>query len=114
MDKTEKKKAAREYRERRRKGGVYAICCKENGKRLLQSTEDMQGSRNRFDFSQSTGGCVHPKLRADWDRLGGKAFEFVPVETLEQKETQSDSDFYNETQALCELLISQEKPEALY
>jgi len=114
MDKQEKRRAAVQYKERLQQGGVYAIRCTENGKKLMLGTEDMQGSRNRFEFSQSTGGCVHPKLRTDWDRYGGKAFEFEVVEILAQKEAQSMGDFQKEIEALLELLLAQAETETLY
>ena len=114
MDKQEKRRIATQYKERRHQGGVYEIRCKENGKRLLLSTTDMQGSRNRFEFAQGTGGCIHPKLRLDWDRYGGKAFEFVLAETLEQKEGQTDADFQREIEALLDMMMTQTDSEALY
>jgi len=78
------------------------------------STADMPGSQNRFTFAQSTGGCVHPKLRADWERYGGKAFEFEVVETLTQKKAQTNAEFQNEIAALLELLMAEAKEETLY
>ena len=114
MDKQHKKQIARQYKEMRQQGGVYAICCTKNGKRLLLSTADMVGSENRFSFSQSTGGCLHPKLRQDWQQFGGAAFSLEIVETLTQKESQTASDFQEEVAALRDLLITQVDPEMLY
>jgi hypothetical protein len=114
MDKQEKRRITAQYRERCRQGGVYVIRCRENGKRLLLSTTDMQGSINRFEFAQGSGGCVHPKLRPDWDRYGGKAFEFIVTETLEQKEAQTDTDFQREIETLMDMMISQAGTDALY
>ena len=114
MDKQERRRVAAQYKERLQQGGIYAIRCRENGKRLLLGTADMPGSRNRFAFAQSTGGCIHPKLRADWDRYGGKAFEFEVVETLTQKKAQEDADFQKDIAALLELLAAQAEEETLY
>ena len=114
MDKQHKRQIARQYKETRLQGGVYAICCTKNGKRLLLSTADMAGSKNRFCFSQSTDSCVHPKLRQDWQQFGGAAFTFELIETLTQKESQTDSDFQKEVVALLDLLITQVAPEMRY
>ncbi len=114
MDKQERRQAAAEYKKKLQTGGVYAILCRETGKRLLIGTTDMPGSENRFAFAQSTGGCVHPKLRADWDRYGAKAFAFETVETLKQKETQSDAEFKRDIDALLDMVTSKYDAEALY
>jgi hypothetical protein len=114
MDKQEKRRAVAQYKERLQQGGVYAIRCKESGKILLLGTTDIPGSRNRFEFAQSTGGCVHPKLRADWEQYGGRTFEFEIVETLTQKEAQTDADFQSEVAALLDLLTAQTEGGKLY
>ena len=114
MDKQERRQIAAQYKKRRQLGGVYAIQCAENGKRLLLSTMDMPGSKNRFCFAQSTGGCVHFKLCRDWDRYGGKAFVFETLETLEQKENQTDAEFRQEIKELLDMLTAGADPETLY
>ena len=114
MDKQHKRQITRQYKETRLQGGVYAICCTKNAKRLLLSTSDIAGSENRFCFSQNIDSCVHPKLRQDWQQFGGAAFTFEIIETLTQKESQTDSDFQNEVVALLELLKTQVAPETLY
>ncbi len=114
MDKQERRQAAAEYKKKLQTGGVYAIVCRENGKRLLAGTADLPGSENRFAFAQSTGGCVHPKMRADWDRYGAKAFAFEIVETLKQKELQTDTEFKRDIDALLDMVNSQYDQETVY
>jgi hypothetical protein len=114
MDKQQKRQIASDYKRKMQQGGVYAIYCTQNGKRLLLSTADMQGSRNRYDFAQITGGCIHPKMRDDWAKYGGAAFIFEVVETLQQQETQTDAEFHKEVAALLEMLAAQADSEALY
>jgi hypothetical protein len=114
MDKQERRQIAAQYKKRLQQGGVYAIRCTQNGKRLLLSTSDMAGSENRFQFAQSTGGCVHPKMREDWSKYGGAAFMFEIVETLTQQETQTEADFRQEIAALLEMLAAQADPKTLY
>lgn len=114
MDKQQKRKISAEYKKRKQLGGVYAIRCTQNGKRLLLSTMDMAGSENRFRFAQDTGGCVHPKLRQDWDQYGGKAFAFDIMETLEQKDTQADAEFQRDITTLLDMFMLKTDTEALY
>lgn len=114
MDKQQKRQVAAEYKKRMQEGGVYAIRCIMNDKQILLSTADLAGSENRFKFAQSTGGCVHPKLREDWSRYGGAGFAFEVIETLRQQETQTDAEFHKEIEELLDMLISQINPKALY
>ncbi len=114
MDKQERRQAAASYKAQVQRGGVYAIRCKQNGKRLLLATSDMAGSENRFRFAQATGGCVHPKLRADWDAYTGAGFEFETVEALTQRKEQTDAEFRGEVDALLEMLMAQSRPEEMY
>ncbi len=114
MDKQQRRQIASDYKKRMQQGGVYAIRCTQNGKSLLLSTADMVGSLNRYDFSQMTGGCLHPKMRDDWAKFGAAAFVFEIVETLTQQETQTDADFHKEIGELLDMLTSQISPEALY
>jgi hypothetical protein len=114
MDKQQRRQIAAEYKKRKQMGGVYSIRCTQNGKQLLLSTMDMAGSENRFRFAQGMGGCVHPKLRQDWDLYGGKAFSFDIIETLEQKDMQADDEFQRDVVTLLDMLMSKDEPEALY
>lgn len=103
MDKQNKKELAAAYKERKVVGGVYGIVNSENGKMLLLSTCDMQGSRNRFEFSKNTGSCINLKLRADWQKYGNTAFDFTVLEELTKKESQTDKEFAEDIDTLQEL-----------
>ena len=93
MDKLRKKQLLKSYKAQPSVGGVYAITNVVTGKRIHSITTDLKGSRNRFVFAQQMNSCVHPQLRDDWARLGGQSFRFDVLETLVQKEGQSDGDF---------------------
>lgn len=103
MDKKNRKGLLQSYKERSVIGGVYAIVNTVNGKRLLGMTTDMQGSRNRFEFAQNVGSCVHPRLQDDWVKYGGHAFRFDEMETLEKKAEQNDNDFLQDIESLYEI-----------
>lgn len=92
-------------------GGVYVIVNTESGKKLLGMTTDMQGSRNRFEFSQSMNSCVHPRLKDDWARFGGRAFRFDELESLEKKPEQNDDDFLHDIEALFEITSQGASPD---
>ncbi len=114
MDKQDRKKIIDSYKARRAIGGVFCVINAVSGKRFVQATTDIKGSRNRFEFSQATGGCAFKPLQEDFKKYGANVFTFEILEELEQKEGQSDADFRRETEALYALLTEGISPEELY
>ena len=112
MDRDEKKKRQDAYKNRTVIGGVYAIVNTDSGKRMLCYTTDMQGSRNRFEFSQKMNTCVHPRLKDDWKKLGGSAFRFDELETLKKGKEQADSDFLSDIKELFDITAKGAKPDS--
>lgn len=111
MDRKNRKELLQSYRERSVIGGVFSIVNTANGKKMTGYTTDMQGSRNRFEFSQNMNSCVHPRLKDDWKEFGGKAFRFEVLDTLEKGEEQNDSDFQNDVKSLFELTTNGAQPD---
>lgn len=114
MDKQSRKKIIDSYKARRAVGGVFAVRNAANGKRLVQPTADMQGSRNRFEFSQATGGCAFMPLQEDFKKYGAGAFSYEVIEELEQKEGQNYASFKRDIDELYGMLIQDIDPEKLY
>ncbi|MDR0434936.1 MAG: GIY-YIG nuclease family protein [Gracilibacteraceae bacterium] len=100
------------YRERKVIGGVFAIRNTNNGKRLLDSTGDMQGSRNRFDFMKKTGACYHHKLLDEWS--DNPPFVFEVLEELEKGEAQTDPEFTGDLKTLRELWLEKMQDNDFY
>ena len=94
------------YKAREVIGGVYAITNTQTGEKLIESSLNLQGSRNRFDFSQNTGSCIYKKIQADWDRYGADAFAFEVLEELVKSDTQTDEQFAEDVETLKELWLS--------
>lgn len=114
MDKRERKKIIDAYKVRRAVGGVFAVRNSAIGKSLVQYTADLQGSRNRFEFSQATGGCAFKPLQEDYKKFGAGAFSFEVLEQLEQKEGQSYDSFKQDIEALYSMLTEGTDREKLY
>ncbi len=114
MDKQDRKKITEAYKARRAIGGVFAVKNSANGKSLVQYTTDIQGSRNRFEFSQATGGCAFKPLQEDYKKFDNKVFSLEVLEQLEQKEGQSDESFTDDIKALYNMLIEGMGSEKLY
>ena len=88
------------YRERRVLGGVYTITNSVTGRYLLDHAVDLASVRNRFQFAQSVGSAVDPRLRADWATFGAQAFTLDILEELEQGPEQTPAQFLDDLKAL--------------
>jgi len=102
------------YLDREVVGGVFLIQNKVTGRSLLDSSLDIKGSKNRFEFAQSTGSCVIPRLQSDWDEHGGSSFVFKVLELLTKSGTQTKEEFKADIVALKEMWYEKLDPKNLY
>ena len=114
MEKSNKKEIIAAYKERKVIGGVYAIKNTVNGKVLLLSANNLQGCKNRFEFAQSTGGCVSFQLKEDWNKYGGKAFVFEQLEEIEKKPEQTQKEFDEDIKLLHQIWIEKLSNAEMY
>ena len=103
MDKDTRKKLISSYKERPVTGGVFAIVNDATGRMLLLAERDIAGSKNKFQFAQSTNLCAYGKLGEDWRKYGPGAFRFQLQEELEKKPEQTSEEFMEDLQVLAEL-----------
>jgi hypothetical protein len=104
MDNTSDKKALRaEYANRKVVGGIFAVKNTNTGKMLVDTTTDMKGSMNRFEFMKKTGSCYHMKLQKEWTNNPPFAFEIL--EEIEKSENQTDGEFKTDLSTLKELWL---------
>ena len=113
-DNKTKKELISQYKEREIIGGVYAIKNTLNNKMLLEATADLQGGKNRFEFSQKTGSCIHPKLQNDWNKQGKQQFVFEVMEELKKGETQTAEEFKADIDVLKEIWLDKLSDMDLY
>lgn len=88
-----KKDLKDEYKARALFGGVGAVKNQVNGMVLLESAVDILTKKNRFEFAKSSGLCIYPVLKADWDLYGAKAFTYEILESIRKPEEQSVGEF---------------------
>ena len=98
-----KKELRAQYREREIVGCVYIVRNTRNNRLLLESAADVSSTRNRFEFSQTTGSCVSMKLQKDWAEHGSGAFAFEVLEELKKGEAQTDAQFKADLELLREM-----------
>ena len=114
MDKLTRKELTDKYKRRKVTGGVFAIKNSANGMIFLHHAIDLQGSKNRFEFSKKTGSCSYKKLQEDFLRYGPDAFIFEIVEEIEMDETQTHESFVKEVKTLYEMLLEKTDAGILY
>jgi hypothetical protein len=98
-----KKELKAQYKERKVIGGVFVIKNIATERLLLDSTTDLQGSKNRFAFAQQTGSCTDLKLQGDWAKQGASAFVLEVLEEMTKADTQTDAEFAADIKCLKEM-----------
>lgn len=100
----ERKKAIRAYKEKEEIGGLFRYVNTVTGwQGPLQGTPNLEGIKNRFQFSKKTNSCFDTALAAEWAKHGADAFELVAVEQLKRKPDQTLPEFREELEALLKL-----------
>jgi hypothetical protein len=103
MENLTKKTLKEQYKNRTLIGGIYCIKCNGNHAQWLRSTTNMQGSKNRFQFSVSTNSCPELCMHDAWKQFGATSFSFEILEEIKKKETQSEQEFKDDINTLMEL-----------
>ena len=111
---SDRKALSKDYKDRRKVGGVYRITNTANGRYLLGYAADLASVRNRFQFAITTGSTVDPRLRNDWDEYGAAAFTLDVLEELEQAPDQRQADFLEDLKTLEQLLRANLDPTKAY
>jgi len=109
-----KKEIIAQYKARPEMGGVYSITCIETGKIFLDGVLDLQGSRNRFNFSVKTGACMQMKLQADWMKYSASSFKFEILEEIKINETQSKKEFLEDIKLLKKMWLEKLDGKEVY
>ena len=104
-DTPDKKELQSRYKEREIVGGIYAIKNTLNNKVFLEAATDIRGIKNRFEFAQKTGSCIHVKLQSDWNRQGGGQFVFEVLEELQKGDAQTEERFKADLMLLKEMWL---------
>jgi group I intron endonuclease len=77
-----KKDIHREYEERVKPSGVFQVKNVKNGKVLLGSSLNLEGSLNKHRFMLRIGSHTNKALQKDWDEFGADQFIFEILEEV--------------------------------
>jgi hypothetical protein len=83
---TDRKKAARAYREERRPAGIFRVLNTETGRAFIGSSVDLPSMLNRQRFQLEMGSHPDKKLQAEYNAQGPDAFEIEVLDALELPE----------------------------
>ena len=84
MDKTSRRDAVRQYKERKVPVGIFAIRCRPTGETWVGASRNLDGQRNSSFFGLRLGSHRNREMQKAWNAEGGEAaFEFSIVELLE-------------------------------
>jgi hypothetical protein len=82
-DKEARKRAAAEYKQRKRRAGVFAVRCSATGHAWVGATPTLDTEKNRRWFMLRTGVERNAALLAEWRAHGEDAFTYEVLEELE-------------------------------
>ncbi len=87
MDKSNRREAIRQYKERKVPVGIFALRCLASGQAWVGASRNLDGQRNSSMFGLRLGSHRNKDLQAAWNAAGGEpGFEFVILEQLEDEE----------------------------
>lgn len=103
MEKLSIKAMKEQYKNRVLIGGVYCVKCNVNNNFWVRATTNLQGSKNRFEFSVSTNSCPEMCMLEAWNQFGASAFSFEILEEIQKKETRTEREFSDDVNTLLEI-----------
>lgn len=86
IDKEARKQMAKEYVQTHRPMGVYQIKNKMNGKRLIGSSINLDGTFNRHQFTLGLTVHENKELQQDWQAYGEENFSFEVLQFIKPRE----------------------------
>jgi hypothetical protein len=89
METKTRKELNRAYAERVKPSGVFQVKNLANGKVLLGSSLNLEGSLNKHRFTLKIGSHTNKALQADWNQFGPEQFTFDILEEVARKDDPS-------------------------
>ena len=87
MDKSNRRDAVRQYKERKVPVGIFALRSLSTGETFVGASRNLDGQRNSSLFSLRLGSHRNKAMQAAYTAAGGEAgFEFVVLEQLEDED----------------------------
>jgi hypothetical protein len=110
----DRKTLKEEYKQKKITGGIYKVTNTRSGMYLVNSTPNFPAKQNAFNFAISSNMVFDNRLRQDWEALGGGAFTFEILETLDKKKDQTEQQFLADLETLLEIWMEKLDPSKKY
>ena len=78
-----RKQLAREYKERKKQIGIFAIRNNVTGKVFFDKTMNLDVAYNKHRFTLNCGSHINKELQDDWNQYGEEKFSYEVIEKLE-------------------------------
>jgi hypothetical protein len=98
-----------QYKMRKKSMGVFQIVNLANGKRLVDSSPDLDVIYNRHQFQLRLGMHRNFQLQEDWNRFGADSFRFEVLEKLDDRKELS-AEVYKQLQTMKEKWLEKLQP----
>lgn len=79
-----RREAARKWKEKKARAGVFAVRCKVTGAVWVGSSRNVDSTRNQLWFALRHAAHRDPAMQQEWDRNGAEAFEYEVLATLDE------------------------------
>lgn len=86
----DRKALSREYKETRRRMGVFHVRNVSTAKSLIGSSVDLPAMLNRQRFQLEAGNHPNRALQSDWNKMGPESFEFAELDILKPPKNQPE------------------------
>jgi hypothetical protein len=80
--KSERKEAAREFKDRKPSPGIYALRCNTTGRNWIDSSPNLSAAQNSQFFQLRQNLHRNKELQAEWNTQGESTSTFEILETL--------------------------------
>ena len=82
MSSTRKRDLIREYKEREKRAGIFALRCAATGEVWVAASRDLGKQENGIRFQLKMGSHMNKALQAAWNANGEDAFAFEVLEEI--------------------------------
>jgi hypothetical protein len=86
MDKSLRRQAARDFKERKVLRGVFAVRCAAAGQVWVASSRNLEQQQNRVWFALKGGGYINRAVQSAWTAHGEAGFAFEVLETFDDED----------------------------
>src|SRR4051812_5931491 len=85
MDKSSRREAVREFKERKVARGVFAVRCAASGQVWVGGSRNLDQQQNSIWFGLKNGGYINREVQAAWREHGAAALAFEVLELFDDE-----------------------------